>query len=135
MSEVNETLKDLKEALPKFERMVLNGKPFEIKPFKFVQFAEALEAVAPIISFLSLGELNEITIVTAICSNAKVFVRLVKLVTNETDDFINELSPVDGIKVIKAIIRLNADFFKEEVPSLLKEMFSGSPNEQEKTTN
>lgn len=130
MSELNTTISELKDALPKFERVVLNGKPFEITPFKFIKFAEALETVSPILSYISASDLNESSVITAICSNAKIFVKLVGLATGESDDFLSTVSAGEGLKVVRAIIRLNSDFFVEEIPNLLKDLFPSSPENQ-----
>lgn len=131
MSELKETVSELRDALPKFERVVLNGKGIEITPFKFIQFAEALEIISPALSYINLAELNETSLIAAICSNAKIFVKLVALATGESDEFLATISALEGLKVVKAIIKLNADFFVEEVPNLLKDLFPSSPENQQ----
>ncbi len=134
MSELQSTLTELKNALPKVERLNLGGVGIEIKPFKFVQFAEALEAVSPILTELNIRGIEDASnIVTAICGNARVFVKLATLATGKDEKFLAELEAVDGLKIVRAVVKLNMDFFKEEVPQLLKDLFpSESPEEPTK---
>ena len=134
MSELQETLAELRDALPKVERVVVGGKGYEITPFKFIQFADALETVSPILNYLGATGISESTIIPAICSNARVFVKLVALSLNEQEDNLKEMSAIEGLKVVKAVVKLNMDFFKDEIPALLKEMFPDSPEEKANVT-
>jgi hypothetical protein len=133
MSELTDTILELQDALPKVERLNLNGVGIEIRPFKFIQFADALQTISPILNYLTaVGIEDPANIISAICGNAKVFVGLAKLATGQDEAFLAELEAVDGLKIIRAVIRLNMDFFKEEVPQLLKDLFPASPEEAKK---
>lgn len=133
--EINNVLTELRDALPKVERVSVQGKGYEVKPFKFIQFADALQIVSPILNYLGATGMSESTIIPAICSNANVFVKLAALALNEDEKNLQEMSAVEGLKVVKAVVKLNMDFFKEEIPALLKEMFPESPSEKTNETN
>lgn len=135
MSDLKDTILELQDALPKVERFAINGVGIELKPFKFIQFADALQTVSPILNYLSAVGIEDPTnIISAICQNAKVFVDLVKLAVGKqlTAEMLEDLDAKDGLKIVSAVVKLNMDFFKDEVPQVLKSLFPASPEEATK---
>lgn len=121
-------MSELSTLFPQGKTIVIGDKEFTIKPFKLGQLPSVFKCIEPIsvklFSAINDQSINSPAVIVDLISvGGEHIIDLIKISTNETRLWVEELDLDQAVDVFTVILEVNADFFIHKVlPKLNQQM-------------
>ena len=116
----------LSDVLPVFKTVIVGGTEVEIRHVKVGKVSAITEIIGPLIPLFTQagglkGGFSAPNIASLVMTHTKDVVRLVSIVTDKPEKWVNELDIDELITLVTDIVEVNLDFFIQRVlPSVLQ---------------
>lgn len=100
--------------------MLSDGRTFVIKPFRFLQMADAARCLSTVGGAIAMHDV--LGMMTALVEAGEPAAKLVQMATGMTDADMANLESDDGVHLLSAVLEVNADFFARRTMTALSQL-------------
>lgn len=125
-------MSDMNVLFPAVE-LDIGGEKFAIQPLKFGQIPKAMKLLKPVVAAMSgsgrpAAEISQLSAwVDILAEGGEEILQFVSFASGKAREWIDGLDMDDGVKLLKTVYEVNADFFAQRLLPLL----GGSPPAQD----
>lgn len=109
--------------IPQPRILEIGGKSLALLPLRVRQLGPFSRAVEPVAGLLMAGDMLD-----AVRGGAEHIAAAVAIATDQDPAWVGDLYPDDLLRLVAAVMEINADFFTRAVTPLLLEIAAGMPN-------
>lgn len=119
-------MSEIQEVFAPGIKVVAKGEEVTAMPYEFLEIFEAIALIEPVSASWDAAAKSEMGLITAITkmfgSHKDAAIKLIGMSIKKDAEWFKGLSGTDGAKIVRAVVKVNIDFFTREIAPMFEEM-------------